>query len=216
MPTPQLPSAPRPARPVIVPHPMPPIGAPKPVQFRSSSYSGIGSMPFDPRSAARYTPPPFAPGAFMRPAPPPGPVTQLPAGLAGPIFPQVGWHFGPPVYLGQPPYGQDPCPPSKRGHIIGGYGSLQYGALNYGSLQYGEDTESSEKPNPKPSPGTMAALGGLALVSLALPIASSVVFGRKYGGVGYILGFFVPGAIGAATMALAKSGSAGPNAKPLR
>jgi hypothetical protein len=88
--------------------------------------------------------------------------------------------------------------------------------LNYGSLQYGEDTESSEKPNPKPSPGTMAALGGLALVSLALPIASSVVFGRKYGGVGYILGFFVPGAIGAATMALAKSGSAGPNAKPLR
>jgi len=147
-------------------------------------------MPFDPRSAAKPTPAPFAPGAFMRPAPYPMPVTHLPAGLAGPIFPQVGWHFGPSVYLGEPPYGEKRCQPSPRGRIIGGYGSLHYGVTDE-TLWAKSDTNTVS-----PAAGG-AMLLGLGALALALPVASSIIFGRKYGGPGYIVGFFVPGAIGA-------------------
>jgi hypothetical protein len=147
-------------------------------------------MPFDPRSAAKPTPAPFAPGAFMRPAQYPMPVTHLPAGLAGPIFPQVGWHFGPSVYLGQPPYGAERCQPSPRGRIIGGYGSLSYGSLSYGA------------PEAKISGSGMAALAGLGILALALPVASSVLVGRRYGWPGYVIGFFIPGAIGSAIAAM--------------
>jgi hypothetical protein len=46
----------------------------------------------------------------------------------------------------------------------------------------------------------------LAVAILGLPIASSVAFGRKYGGPGYVLGFFVPGALAAGIAAVSRIG----------
>jgi hypothetical protein len=57
--------------------------------------------------------------------------------------------------------------------------------------------------------GTGAKIGGLVLIGgivLVVPITSSIIFGRKYGGPGYLLGFFVPGAIGAAIGAISRIG----------
>ena len=204
MPQSSVPDLPRPPRPIVTPYPVPPIVPPPPpgpVSFAPSQYSGIGEMPFDPRAGGKPTPAPFAPGAFMRPAQYPMPVTELPAGLAGPIFPQVGWHFGPPVYLGEPPYGADRCQPSPRGRIIGGYGSLHYGEA--------DPKKDSEK---ELTPGQKAGLVALVAVGVAVPVASSILFGRKYGGPGYVLGFFVPGAIGAAIAALRGKTEAAPAA----
>ena len=188
---PHVPSPPRPAPPVITPFPVPPATPPLPrPQFQTSQYSGIGSMPFNPVSAARPVAPPFAPGAFMRPAPPPMPVTQLPAGLAGPIFPQKGWHFGPPVSMNVPVGYNTDClqdfPPTA--HIIGGYGA--------------EDEDKKGEPSKDAKIG-IAVVGVLALGSAVM---SSIVFGRRYGGPGYIIGFSVPALIGAAVGALGRVG----------
>lgn len=53
------------------------------------------------------------------------------------------------------------------------------------------------------------ALGGFGLIlalALSVPIASAVVFGRRFGGPGYILGFFVPAAIGTVLSAIGRVG----------
>ena len=175
--------------PPITPHPVPPVippAPPKPIaktygRFQRSSYSGIEAVPFDPLSAARPVEPPFAPGAFMRPAPTPGPVTYIPPGLAGPIFGGPGWHFGPPVHVA----------------VRSGYNTSQ---IDWTKVQHAEFGV----------PPAQAAAGGIAigalLVALALPVVSSVAFGRKYGAIGYIGGFFLPAAIGAGIGAVSRIG----------
>ncbi len=176
--------------PPITPHPVPPVippAPPKPVakaygRFQRSSYSGIDAVPFDPLSAARPVEPPFAPGAFMRPAPAPGPVTQIPAGLAGPIFGAPGWHFGPPVHAA----------------VRSGYNTskIDWTKVAQAQAQYGNAGQAAA--------GGIAA--GLLLLGLAIPVGSSIAFGRKYGATGYIWGFFVPGAIMAGIGALTRFG----------
>jgi len=149
-------------------------------RFQRSSYSGIDAVPFDPLSAARPVAPPFAPGAFMRPAPSPTLVTHIPAGLAGPIYPAPGWHFGPPVHMA----------------VRSGYNTSK---VDWTKTQYAGDDKSGS--------GISLGVGvALAVAILGLPIASSVAFGRKYGGPGYVLGFFVPGALAAGIAAVSRIG----------
>jgi hypothetical protein len=131
-----------------------------------SSYGAIGSYPYT--NTVGPVVPPFAAGAWQRPALPPGAVVP-PAGLPGPIYMTPGWHAGP-------------------GTVVHGYGAA----------------DTSEKPK-----YSAALIGGLLVggaLLLSVPVASSVIFGRKYGGPGYIIGFFVPGALMAGIGALSRIG----------
>ncbi len=90
-------------------------------------YSGISSSPF--RIGVQPVAPPFAPEAFMRPAPVPGPV-RIPAGLPGPIFGAPGWHVGPPVHVSGYGYGEAEekkvkiSPGAIAGIVLGGLALL--------------------------------------------------------------------------------------------
>jgi len=90
----------------------------------------------------------------------------------------------------------------------------QRGALGCGSCSasYGESSipgRLTAKP-PTPISGGAAALGlgfiaVLGLFALAVPVAFSVLFGRKYGLPGYVIGFFTPGFAYAVTRAISGS-----------
>jgi hypothetical protein len=121
------------------------------------------------------------------------PVTHLPAGLAGPIYGGKGWHFGPPVHAAV-----------RSGYNTSKIDWVAVAEAKAKKKSCGCRSQSEYAGSQQVSLGIGLSVGVLLL--LGLPIASSITFGRKYGGPGYIWGFFVPGAIGAGIAALGGMG----------